>query len=118
MFGAVAAAIVLVAAGLHFARGPPGGAGASSAARTPGGGGRATGGTAGGGGPTCFALSDTERVRLLGRANTAVHRQIASASGDAQALFDLGLLTAWGFERKGAVDNFMAALRADPRCAM
>jgi hypothetical protein len=51
-------------------------------------------------------MSDTERVKLLGSQNSVVHRPIAAASAGAQALFDLGLMQAWGFERGGAAENF------------
>ncbi|GBF99344.1 hypothetical protein Rsub_11756 [Raphidocelis subcapitata] len=76
------------------------------------------GGGGGGGGPRCFPLSDTERVKLVGPQNKAVHRPVATASESTQALFDLGLLQAWGFERFEAAANFEAALRYDPKCAM
>jgi len=59
-----------------------------------------------GSGPTCFPLSDTERVKLIGAHNKAAHRQIQTASKSAQVLFDLGMLQTWGFERSGATDNF------------
>lgn len=101
------AAVCLIAAALLVA-GPLRGSGGSGSG----------GSTSAAEGPACFPLTDSERVKLLARANTAARRNITSASADAQALFNLGLLTAWGFERKGAVENFMAALRADPRCAM
>jgi hypothetical protein len=60
------------------------------------------------GGPRCFPLSDTERVKLVGPQNKAAHRRVATASEAAQALFDLGLLQAWGFERFEAAANFEA----------
>jgi hypothetical protein len=62
--------------------------------------------TAPGGGPRCYPMTDVERVKLMGRQNTAVHRAVKTASPGAQALFNLGLMHAWGFERGGAADNF------------
>ncbi|KAI8463443.1 MAG: hypothetical protein J3K34DRAFT_526977 [Monoraphidium minutum] len=71
-----------------------------------------------GGAPKCFALSDTDRVKLVGSQNAAAQRPVATGSEGAQVLFNLGLLQAWGFERVEAAVNFQAALRYDSRCAM
>ncbi|KIZ07350.1 hypothetical protein MNEG_0599 [Monoraphidium neglectum] len=54
----------------------------------------------------------------MGGQDKATHRPISSKSEHAQALFDLGLLQAWGFEHQEAAVNFEAALRFDPKCTM
>lgn len=66
----------------------------------------------------CFPLTDKERVRLIAEQNKAAGRTIATSSDTAQLLFNLGLLQAFGFERGEAAENFKAALRFDPQCAM
>jgi hypothetical protein len=50
-------------------------------------------------------MTDVERV-MLSKQHKAVHRGVATASEGAQALFDAGLMQAWGFERGEAAVNF------------
>ncbi|KAF8055909.1 hypothetical protein HT031_006548 [Scenedesmus sp. PABB004] len=69
--------------------------------------------------PRCFALDDEERVKLLGAANRAVNRSIATSSpGAAGVLFNLGLLALHSFNQLEATTMFQACLRADPGAAM
>ena len=117
--GLTAGALALFVAALRFAA--PGRASLwpQYAGAGAGGSGRGSGGAAAdSGGPRCRALSDAERVKVLAPSNAAAHRRVATASKGAQALFDLGLLQAWGFERAEAAANFAAAARLDGACAM
>lgn len=53
----------------------------------------------------CYALSDAELVRSLA-ADGFTHRPIATTSPAAQALFDLGMLAAHGFNQDEATSMF------------
>lgn len=69
--------------------------------------------------PSAVALAHEgeEHTPLLGNLGD-YHRSITTASEEAQAYFDQGLVLAYGFNHELAIKSFQEALTHDPACAM
>ena len=69
--------------------------------------------------PSASALAHDEEgsTPILGNLGNH-HREITTASEEAQAYFDQGLVLAYGFNHELAIKSFQAAIKHDPACAM